>query len=226
MLSVNESDLTHYLVDESTFSTSLLVIAVDRYGLEALSWEPETLIRELEEDFNTQIPQSNRDKLNAIITILTTNSFYSDPLVFWQITKAINGESVSWLNEHDPLTSDECAWAMIEISLNEGETQEMGEDIRVMVGELLRTEGFVRPPKFLNWAIMPESSVAGDRAADEAKEKRQENLKEDLEETMRELLTQLDAELSEVTSKTSTRPEHSDQTLVERTLANQRRAHK
>ena len=45
------------LLSEDTYATPLMLMYVDLYGTEALSWAPETIRRELGEDFQLELPK-------------------------------------------------------------------------------------------------------------------------------------------------------------------------
>ena len=52
-----------------TFASVLLTVFLDRFGVEALDWEPATVALEIEEEFGVDLPQSVLDKLMTAINI-------------------------------------------------------------------------------------------------------------------------------------------------------------
>jgi hypothetical protein len=149
---MTKKPLANYLSDEAVFATSLLTIALDQYGTDCLEWDPETLVLELATDFTTILPPKNKDKLNAVITAITTDQFYRDPIIFGHICEALNDDPVnfSFIPQPQP---EEMAWAITEITLLEGQNlQDFSTDVRRYIGVILGIFGVLRPPDVLKIA--------------------------------------------------------------------------
>ena len=62
--------------DES-YATTLVLCFIDVYGTEGLEWDPMTVRKEIEEDFNLKMPPKAFNKLMAGINVATTDQFYT-----------------------------------------------------------------------------------------------------------------------------------------------------
>lgn len=69
------------LLDEETSASIVAEIARRVLGKEYIDWEPEAIWLELN-DQGANLPQINRDKLQAVITLVNTQTFYWDAPVF------------------------------------------------------------------------------------------------------------------------------------------------
>lgn len=137
------------LADDDAFGTSLLTLAVDHYGTEALSWHPDALRQQLRADFGVDVPQQNLDKLLAAASLLTADDFYADEQRFVAVANALCGNGVD-PNTFDPATVAECAWAVTEAALlDPDEVGSYGPGVRAYIGRALAEEGFLRPPSVL-----------------------------------------------------------------------------
>lgn len=167
--SLKRQEVAKYLESPETFATTLLAIVIDNYGTEAMEWEPETLLHELRDDFNVDIPQINHEKLQALITALTTDLFYTDWITFNYICEALNNDPVSY-DVLDPATPEQMAWAVTELALNEesDETPEWDDEVRRYIGANLSGFGMNRPPDILKMAILPEQPPQDDLELDAA----------------------------------------------------------
>ena len=103
------------LTNEEMLATPLLVLCMDEFGTEFLEWEPETFDIEIQTRFGVQMPDSNRDKLWAMVTALTTNLFYVSLETFIPTCNMLNGSEADFDN-YDPVTSEEAAWGIVEVS--------------------------------------------------------------------------------------------------------------
>ena len=153
------------LLDQDTFATTMLVLAVDLFGMECLGdkedpdrgpWHPSTFRSMLEEHFGVQIPQANLDKLMAAVTIVTTDLFFTKADRFIVLANILAGDEFEpgvW----EKADSVECAWAITEALIldppDEGNPEPFADDIRRYIGFVLRDEGYVTPPDVLKIAI-------------------------------------------------------------------------
>jgi hypothetical protein len=138
------------LLDEDSYATVLLVLFVDKYGLEAVEWHPETMRMQIEADFGIELPKHALDKLMAAIAVITTNYFYRDLPRFIELANILAGDDFD-PSVFDPADSAEVAWGVSEallLSPPEGE-EWFDEEIREYVTEMLLSEGYIKPPKVL-----------------------------------------------------------------------------
>src|SRR4051812_19317451 len=85
--------LRQLLRDPDTFATTLLVLFVDRYGMEAMEWHPRAIAAQLADDFGVAVPAFTLDKLMAAITVLTTDYFYKNLSRFIDLCNVLSGDS-------------------------------------------------------------------------------------------------------------------------------------
>jgi hypothetical protein len=148
-----------YFESTETFATSLLLLILDQYGTEALEWDPQTLTLELESDFSKKIPAENLDKINAVITAITTDQFYRDPIMFGHICDALNNQPVNFSYMPCP-QPEEMAWALTEMAMLEGDKlAEFSKDVRRYMGVVLENFGLYHPPDVLKIADYPKEAL-------------------------------------------------------------------
>lgn len=137
-----------------SFATTLLTLFIDTYGTEGTTWSPETVLLQVEEDFQIPLPQTNYDRLLAGINLLTTDSFYQSLPDFITWCNILAGDSYNpelW----DPADAGEIAWGITEAMLlaPPDEDEPFADDIRAYIGAVLDQEGIIDPPDVLRLAI-------------------------------------------------------------------------
>lgn len=185
--------------DKTAFATTLFVLVADHFGsLEWMDWEPDVLGQEIKDDFGVEMPPDVRDKLWALVTTLTTDRFYRDPLFFNHVCNALSDEPLSMM-VWEPAELDEVAWALVEIGmcdLDQHEDFEFSPEVIAYVRELLRKEGMEAfgPFDFIDDLSIP-FPMADDldmvAAYQLERDARQEALVSDLENGARQLHEQL-----------------------------------
>lgn len=149
------SKVAKYLTDKDTYTTTLVCIFIDVYGIEKLnSWAPETIIAELEDDFDVDIPEYNIDKLMTGLDILKTNRFFFSLPDFMRACCVMTGyanNKILILPEVEDI-----AWGLTEaLFLNPPEENEnaFSEEIKAYIAWCLRQEGLLTIPNVLKVAI-------------------------------------------------------------------------
>lgn len=139
-----------------TFASVLLTMFIDRFGLEALTWDPTTISMEIEEEFDVDLPQLALDKLMVAIQLLTTNRFYKSLPDFISFCNVLSGDPYRpdmW----DPADAEEVAWGVTEALLIEppedNDPEPFTDEIRAYIGAVLDSEGLVNPPDILRIAL-------------------------------------------------------------------------
>lgn len=191
------------LADPEAYATVLLVILLDKYGTEALTWSPETIQLELHDDFNVILPTVNRDKLLMAINLVVTDDFYQRLPRFIQACNVLSGSEFR-PEVFDPADAAECAWGMTEamlISPPDGD-EPFNDDIRYYIGAVLDQEAIRTPPDLLNigirntntgmvdWSDMSDDPTMFSAEFQQQNDKSQEiqaMLKENLQELMEQL---------------------------------------
>jgi hypothetical protein len=157
------------LKDEMAPISALLHVVVKNYGTECFMWESLLLRNELESDFNLDITDLQSDKLQAGITILTTDMYESDIRTFEVCSNLLN-HSLHNFEDFEPLEAEELIAALTEVMLLKMENLEFSAAVNVYAGEIFYNYGFCKPPKLFPTAIIRESksTVCDDAEKNEA----------------------------------------------------------
>ena len=151
---IQKSKIIDVLNDPDSFATTLITLLIDLYGAEVLNYEQATIDLDLRDDFGVELPAINRDKIEALRTVMTTDLAQNDWLVFNQICEALNNDRV-FLDVLDPITPEQAAWGLVEIQLLEEDFQ-LSEEVRRYLGAILLRSGLTRKAGILKVAIIPE----------------------------------------------------------------------
>lgn len=139
-----------------TFASVLLTLFLDRFGLEALDWDPATRVLEIEEEFDVDLSQQACDKLETAIQILTTDRFHKSLPDFIAFCHVLNGD-LYHPNTFDPADAEDVAWAMTESLLisppEENDREPFSDEIRAYIGQVLDKEGIINAPDILRVAL-------------------------------------------------------------------------
>jgi len=144
-----------------SFSTTLLVMFLDRFGTAALKWDPNTILVEIEESFHVDLPSLNFDRLMAGIALLKSDAFYKDLPTFIDLCNILSGDAYdprTW----DPADSLEVAWGITETLLicppEPDDDEPFSDEIRAYIGTVLDAEGIITPPGILRLAMREPSA--------------------------------------------------------------------
>lgn len=145
------------LLSDESFATPLFLLVMDRYGQDALSWSPETIRLELEQDFQCQLPKVTLDKIMAAITIVTTNYFYKDVTRFVELCNILAGDDFQ-PDEFEPADADEMLIGITEALLlwppdDDPEDTEFAPEIREYIKQVLGEQGILQPFDVLRLAF-------------------------------------------------------------------------
>ena len=136
--------------DPATYASTLIVAMLDEFGTEFLSWEPDTIRLEIENNYGIEPPPVALDKLWALITVLTTNQFWNNLDAFTHICHALSGRLADFHN-YDPAEVDEMCWAILEVNLIDppGPKDKLNPEIIEYIKAKLQDESFTRTPAML-----------------------------------------------------------------------------
>ncbi len=147
--------LANLFADKGAFAFNLLVALLDSYGMEALSWSPETIEMEIADDFNIDIPAASFDRLLTACHIMTDNDFYVSPVDFARGCVSLSGHPC-WADTMVLPDSEDVAWGITEamlimppVSNNESI---FSPEILGLIGGILDEEGILTPPDVLKIA--------------------------------------------------------------------------
>lgn len=141
------------LSDKSTAATVLLGIVLQEYGDSVFEWYPQTLRREIKDDFNIKIPPSNLSKIySAILFLKNTDNFHNFVHFHNDIILGINGHNMQptfWI----PPTVEEILWGAFETLLLADEPIDLENrfsyEVNYYVCKSLAVEAYPRlPPIF------------------------------------------------------------------------------
>jgi hypothetical protein len=153
------------------YGTSLLALLLDQWGTEALEWDPETIRRELADEFGVSLPPAAEQKLQAVLTILNSDGFYRDVMVFQHVCRALCGQE-SDFQQFEPLEPHEAAWGVFEASLLQDpeSVPQLDEQVCRYVGLILSEHGLHQKPRSLKFALFPkeEAKNHADQASGES----------------------------------------------------------
>lgn len=127
---LNKERARGFLGDPSTSATVLHVIVLKTYGIEYIYGsdeqdpvDPIILWNELEQDYRISIPIEVENKINAMMTAVSTDYFFTNKQVFSAVCTSIStgdlGDPVN--GEFDTPTVSEMLRAVQEVDLNDGD---------------------------------------------------------------------------------------------------------
>lgn len=138
------------LADTETTATVLHMIILAAYGDEVYGSiehgieqaEPVELWMRIKEDFSVNIPESNENKVNALMLALSTEAFYDDPLAFISICNALYSGDLGDLVDGalEDLTMPEMLWGIYEVELNRGDSEGFALPIDRLIDEIIKNE--------------------------------------------------------------------------------------
>jgi hypothetical protein len=139
-----------------TFASVLLTLFLDKFGIEALDWDPATITLEIEEEFDVELPQLALDKLLVAIQILTTDKFFKSLPDFVMFCNVMCGDTYRpdmW----DPADAEEVAWGITEALLisppEDDDKEPFTDEVRGYIGAVLDSEGIITAPDILRIAL-------------------------------------------------------------------------
>lgn len=139
-----------FLADTETTATVIHMIILAAYGDEVYGSleqniepaDPVELWLRIKEDFSVNVPESNENKLNALMLALSTDAFYEDPLAFISICNALySGDLGDLVNGAlEDLTMPEMLWGIYEVELNRGSSEGFVIPIDRLIDEIIKNE--------------------------------------------------------------------------------------
>ena len=141
---------------KETFATVLLTMFLDRFGTEALEWDPATIALEIEEEFDVDLPQLSLDRLIVAIQILTTDRFFKRLPDFIAFCNVLDGDPFQ-PDTFDPADAEEVSWGITEALLisppEDDDPEPLTDEIRSYIGAVLDSEGILNAPDILRVAL-------------------------------------------------------------------------
>lgn len=121
----NRATASLLLENEDTSAFVLMSILMDALSDEILfESEPEVIFMEIKDKFGVDLPEENRNKIQAALISMTTDLFYTNFDVFKSITLALNEGDIGDMvyGEDEEVNASEILWAIVEVALLNGTT--------------------------------------------------------------------------------------------------------
>jgi hypothetical protein len=128
------------LKSPETLATVAHAIIRKQYGEDAYEWSPTTIYLELQADFTAEPDGAVLDRWSAMSVIMTSDAFFKRIDAFMGICNTLSsGEP--FFQIFDPVTVEEAAWAITEVSLNR-ELLPFSYPIRQYLKQILKADGY------------------------------------------------------------------------------------
>lgn len=204
--------------NEEAFATTLLVVATNRFPADFLTWDPETIRLEIEDDFNIVPAPSAYNKLMAAVTLMTTDKFYKSLPDFIMLCNVLSHGTFdprTW----DPADAMEIAWGITEALLiwppDPNDESPFSDTILAYIGHAIRDEGIMVPPDVLRLGLREDTDalkkVQGEYSDDptmfnaiyDMEHEKTDEINNEIKRRLRQLMQQLDSLQPEGTSASS-----------------------
>lgn len=126
------------LNDNGTYGTVLHAIALRSYGPEIYELDPLELFTRLEEDYGGRLTEEHENKLNAILTLMTTDAFHEEKDAFRAICNALTSGDPG-MDLLDELTVPEIFWGIYEAEVNR-DSEALSPGIQEMIEQAILSE--------------------------------------------------------------------------------------
>lgn len=159
-----------FLRDTDIPASVLLVIVLRKYGPGCFDMDPSLLRQDIEDDFKIQLTDLQQDKLQAAITVVSTDQFESHWEVFETCCHLFNNQPDDF-ESFDPLEAEDVALALAEVDIIKNtahEPVEYDSEVNVYAGLVFHEYGMSKPPNIFPTALMPESNECDDSEKNEA----------------------------------------------------------
>lgn len=127
---INKRVAGKLLEGDDAYATSVLSLAISLYdGDELYNKDIDVVFDDLEQEYSCELSEENKNKLQAAITLLTTEAFYTRLNAFKAIVLAFNEGDLGGLpdDEDEEIEGSEIIWAVFEAGLMDNSNiDEMG----------------------------------------------------------------------------------------------------
>lgn len=158
--------------NDDSYATTLLTLFIDEYVIpwaeakderedNPLTWDPETIALEIEDDHDISLPKLVHDRLMTAIQLITTDTFYKSCPDFVAYCNVLAGTPYG--PEWDPADSLEIAWGVTEALIlqppDDEDEEPFTEEIRGYIGRALDQEGLMNAPDILQIGLRDATLV-------------------------------------------------------------------
>ena len=171
------------LLDEKAPVTALVLCGLDAMPLKEWLGDdgPEFLRHDLEELLGSSIPDSNWDRLQAGLSVLSSDSFDTDWVVFNNFCHLFNFGSVDF-ETFEPVSATDVTNTLAEARMIRGSVDytglELSDEVKALIGQVFVEYGLCQSPVFLRETLMPSTQREKDAEISEACKEKEEALKE------------------------------------------------
>lgn len=133
------------LENEDTSAFVLMTILINEFeDKDIFESETEVLFDDIERTFHIKLPEDNENKINAAITAMSTDLFYTNFDVFKAITFSLNEGDIGDVEDDDDVpTVPEIMWAIVEVALLNGTTfseTEFPKNMEDLINDIIDNE--------------------------------------------------------------------------------------
>lgn len=121
----NRATAALLLENEATSAFVLMAILMDAFPDDIVfESEPEIIFEEIEDHFHVTLPIENKNKIQAALTAMQTDLFYTNFDVFTAIALTLNEGDIGDMvyGDEEDLEACEILWAIVEVALLNGTT--------------------------------------------------------------------------------------------------------
>jgi hypothetical protein len=189
------------------FGSSTLALITDIFGTECYTWEPETLEIELKDLGISYLDPAMMDRLQAAITLLTSDVAHWDVVAFSNIASALNFDMIDGTS-FIPAELDDILWGCAEMKMIEGLEdfkQPFSPEIQEFVKQILMKHGLNEVPEVLNFVTLDkeytdrsDANLSGDADMFKAYWSTQNDFKKQMTDFLEERYDQLLKQLREL----------------------------
>ena len=126
ILKLDKREAGKLLASDKTLAFTLMTILLSKYGQDVFDLKTPVLFNMLEEDFNIKLPEEAENRINAALTAMQTDLFYTQFSPFKAITMALNSGDIGGFadedgsDDKDEISTAEILWAISEVGLLNG----------------------------------------------------------------------------------------------------------
>jgi hypothetical protein len=123
-----------------TLATVVHTVIRNQYGEEAYGWDPLTVALEVKDDFGVDMDSAVLDRWSAVQVVMANNAFFTRLDAFLGICNTF-AEGAPFFQVFDPVTVEEAAWGIVEVSLNR-ELLPFSYPIKQYLRTILKQDGY------------------------------------------------------------------------------------
>lgn len=140
-VTLDDKEVYNALTDAGTFGTVLHAVCLHSFGETIYDDDPLELYMKLQDRYGAQLCEAGENKLQAMITSVTTDAFYDDAEAFRSIVSALS-QGDPGVGGLDDITVAEIFWAIYEVELNReaGLEEEFTPAIQRLITEEINEE--------------------------------------------------------------------------------------